>query len=282
MQQEHEDIKRWREQALAIETVSLPVPLDVLLGEAADVVRQFDARWTARIDPKKKTILMPGLELAVPRKAAGRSAKAGIPFRKELRDEIVSLIDGTQAAQTNYLLVVDQNNNDVAAQARFLLGEIKAVLEWAFDDGVQDDKDVKLANVSAAHEEDGDTVDELAAAVSDYATLAKAYRDEIDGLLGFDAAQLDDVHALVSKLRALPTKPEHNSARKESQDALTLRNGMATLLQMRVQRVRNAARGTFRNHPEVIREFTSGYERRRRAESRRKGKEEEKKTEVEK
>ena len=54
-----------------------------------------------------------------------------------------------------------------------------------------------------------------------------------------------------------------------AREAIALRNRLMTLLFDRMIRVRSAARFVFRGRPEIIREATSAYERRRRAAGRR-------------
>ena len=53
---------------------------------------------------------------------------------------------------------------------------------------------------------------------------------------------------------------------------IDLRNRLVTLLDQRVSRVRRAAWYVFRDHPEVVRQVTSAYERKRRVETKRRKK----------
>jgi hypothetical protein len=53
---------------------------------------------------------------------------------------------------------------------------------------------------------------------------------------------------------------------------IDLRNRLVTLLDQRVSKVRRAARYVFRDHPEVVRQVTSAYERKRRVETKRRKK----------
>ncbi|WP_437939441.1 hypothetical protein [Sorangium sp. So ce341] len=56
---------------------------------------------------------------------------------------------------------------------------------------------------------------------------------------------------------------------RQAQEALLLRNKLAALLVERMGLVRSAARFVFRSQPEIVREVTSAYERRKRAAARR-------------
>ncbi|WP_437722481.1 hypothetical protein [Sorangium sp. So ce861] len=59
---------------------------------------------------------------------------------------------------------------------------------------------------------------------------------------------------------------------EKARDALLLRNKVIGLLNARISTVRAAARFVFRDRPDIVRESTSAYERRRRAEAKRRAK----------
>ncbi|XYH95849.1 hypothetical protein ACMHYB_49995 [Sorangium sp. So ce1128] len=59
---------------------------------------------------------------------------------------------------------------------------------------------------------------------------------------------------------------------EKAREALVLRNKVIGLLSVRLSTVRAAARFVFRDRPDIVREATSAYERRRRAESARRAK----------
>ncbi len=179
----------------------------------------------------------------------------------------LSLQRATQEAQTRYLVTVDKRVESPKARAEIVLGEIQAVLAWYFDDGVQDEKDDMLARLDAAHADDPATNDALASALDDYAHLADRYRQELDGLGGFEAALIDEAGELAAALRERPAQPEVSSSK--TRDALALRNKLAGYLLAQMGLVRAAARFVFRNQPEIVREATSAYERRKRATTRR-------------
>jgi hypothetical protein len=160
-----------------------------------------------------------------------------------------------------------EKNANPRDRAEFLLGEIRATLGWFFDDGILDEKDEMLAQLDAAHENDPETADALASALDDYAHLAEKYRESLDGLGGFQAAYLDEGVAVAAELRGRPAQAEAMSAK--AREALALRNKLAALLLDRMSLVRAAARFIFRAQPEIVREVTSAYERRKRAVARR-------------
>ncbi|MBI5481229.1 MAG: hypothetical protein HY906_20390 [Deltaproteobacteria bacterium] len=253
------DTRKWWDQAawaLPSDEFKATVPLYVLLGEAVDIAAFGVKYWEPKKHAKTGKVLRPGL------------ASAGKNLPKRTVEEIRELQRAAQDAQSEYLLLVDpQASPDLLPRARFVLGELTASLEWFFDDGVADEKDAQLERVASAHQGDPDTADALAGELVDYAALARSHRKELQGLGGFDAALIDEAPKLAVQLRERPPAPVPPSA--EEQRALAFRNRLLTLLQARIGRVRAAARFVFRNHPAIIREATSAYERRRRAAARR-------------
>jgi hypothetical protein len=266
MAKKNGELSQWTDfvQGRSLEQLpSINVPLHVLFGEAADVAKFFEKHWKNQVDDKGKVIRL-GLESAVPKGA--RKARAG-RLHARTGSEILSLQRATQVAQTCYLLAADHRSERPMARGQFLVGEIAAVLAWCFDDGIEDDKDEMLARVEAAHEGDPQTGDALAGALEDYAALADRYRKDLDGLGGFSAAHIDEAIALASELRG---RPVHTATLSdEARQALDLRNKLAGLLLERMNLVRAAARFVFRGKPQIIRDATSAYERRRRAAARR-------------
>lgn len=155
-------------------------------------------------------------------------------------------------------------------RARHVLREIVTALEWLFDDGVEDERDAKLAKVSAAHAGDPETLDAVALQLKSYGALAREYRKDLESLGAFQMGLLDEAGQLAEALTSRPAAGKERDA-KES-ETLVLRNRVGTLLTQRIRLVRGAARFVFRHHPEVIREASSAYERRKRADARRKQK----------
>jgi len=259
------DFMRWSEIAreLPAEEVPLPrMPLHVLFGESVEVARFFEKYYRAVRDDSG-AVIHAGLESVADPTGMPRHPKA---ITSKTAMEILSLQRAAQEAQTRYLLMVEQRS-DVVSRGRFLHGELTATLTYHFDDGVEDEKDAQLARVEAAHARDPDTALALASSLDDYAALAAPYRKELDGLGGFRAAYIDEARFVAEELRS---RPERLSMMKNaSREALLLRNRIVALLAERMSAVRNAARFVFRDRPDVIREVTSTYQRRRRSEARR-------------
>ncbi|XXY52787.1 hypothetical protein WME91_16800 [Sorangium sp. So ce269] len=271
MKKPSKELEQWISAAAEVADSASPVinqPLHVLFGEAVDVARFFDRYWKPEAD-ERGSIVRPGLESAVGKAAKGKKNPAGVVGRIHAKtgDEILSLQRATQEAHTRYLLTINPKGEDPAARGRFLLNELTAVLEWYFDDGVEDEKDAQLARVDAAHADDPQTADALASALDDYAHLAEPHRDELQGLGGFESGHIDEAHAIAAALRDRPASALALAGPARS--AIDLRNRLAGMLLDRMSAVRAAARFVFRNHPEIAREATSAYERRKRAAARR-------------
>lgn len=255
------DYDQWKTEALAVKSDEAPttsVPLHVLFGEAVDVAKFFGKYWEPVLDAKKN-VTRRGLISAM-----GERSR----IHAKMGDEILSLQRASQDAHTRYLLTVDpKDNSNPIGRGQFLIGELTATLEWYFDDGVQDDKDIQLAALNTAHADDPETADAIASALDEYAALADQHREAIDGLGGFEAAFIDEARAVAKTLRERPATPMVMS--DASRAAIGMRNRMLSLLWDRMSTVRGAARFVFRNEPDIVREATSAHERAGRAARRR-------------
>jgi hypothetical protein len=255
------DLDQWKTAALAIPSDELPasnVPLHVLFGEAVDVARFVERYWKPELGENKEVV------------RRGLSSAAGPKSRlyPKIGEDILSLQRAAQDAQTRYLLTVNPTAPaDPMERGSHILDELTATLEWLFDDGVEDENDAKLAALESAHGDDPATADALASALDDYAALAEPHRKAMDGLGGFDAKHIDEARKVAKALREKPASPANASA--DAKQAAALRNKVVTLLADRMSAVRAAARFVFRDRPDIVREATSAYERRRRAAARR-------------
>lgn len=254
------EIDKWKAEAMALaeDTTGLKTPLDVLLGEAVDVAKVHGRYWKAQRDGDE--IVLPGLELAV-----GRGPRKK-PLSAKTGKEILSLASAVREADVTYQLALRPPARAPSAEGRALFAELSDVLEWAFDDGVDDERDQQLSNLDVRYGEPG-THDELASALEAYADLADEVRDLLETFETFDVASIERARAVAAALRDAPAQPSQPN--DEAAQALALRNRLARLLQTRIQLVRSAVGLVFRKHPEIRREAASTYERRRKAAARR-------------
>lgn len=253
--------------SLSPEELGWSVPLHVLTGEATDVAAFFKRTYKPERHPETKAILRPGL-----------NSVGSTRLSPQVGKRILLLVDEVQAAQQAYQLAAEVPEGDAQiVRARFVVSELTAALEFLFDDDVEDERDAQLQQVRRDND-DTNTTDALASALSDYAALAEVYRDELDGFGDFDVAMIDEANSLAKALRERPANKGKTATSKQAA-ALDWRNRLGTLLAFEVSRVRKTARFVFRHHPKLRREASSAYERRarnarRRAASKNEGKNE--------
>lgn len=235
----------------------LSLPYHVALSEAALAADFVERYW----EPSGER---PGL----------RRVKKRLPLATA--EELRSLVRAVQEAQTRLLLQVDPVVVDLGDRARTLVDELESAIEFTLDDGVQEEADLKLEQIKAFHSQDGQRSDVLAQALRNYAALAgelvtRIQEDDED----FDPSLITEARALANQLAARgPAAQATEEARKKSRALASTRNRLLHLLVDRVRLVRRAAAHVFKGHPAILREVTSAYERRRRAEARRKKAEE--------
>jgi hypothetical protein len=243
------------------EDVALGVPMSVFLGESLDCATFLRTFWKAEVRGDK--VIVPGME------SAAKGGDGETAFGLHTADEIVALHNAAQAAHTEYLLATKATKSaqKLLVRGAELLDQWTAALEWAFDDGVEDDKDAQFAAVQASNERHEDTIDGMASALADFGGLVQKYANELTGVLDFDPATVDEGLKLSAQLRETNALLESNP---EARAAKARRNNALALLQRRVARVRKAARLVFRGeHAEIARKVTSAYQRRARALARR-------------
>lgn len=257
-----DDLQKWRATAAEMPggALSLNMPLDTFLGEAIDVAKFHAKYWKAQRD-EDGVVVFPGLELGVgkgPRKK---------PLKSTTGKDIRSIREAARHADTLYQFALAPVVRAPAQEGRQVLGKLSTVLAWAFDDGIEDENDTKLANLEARHA-DPSTHDALANALDAYATLADEVRDLLASFEIFDVANIDRARVLARQLRDAPSKATTSD---EAAAALDLRNRLCQLLLKHVKLVRDAAAFVFQDYPEVRREATSAYLRRQRSALRSRG-----------
>ena len=134
-------------------------------------------------------------------------------------------------------------------------------------DGVEEPADARLASIRGFHALDGQRSSALGQSLNDYATLAESLKDRLSKVdTSFDPVWIQEACTLAKTLATSPAPSSGTS--NEATAATTLRNQLLILASTRATDVRKAARRVFRTHREIIKQCTSAYERRRRAQAR--------------
>ena len=260
------DMARWLllAEGQPAEGLRISTPIEVLLSEATDLARFVNDYLNAKRDADNK-VVVPGLTMA-------NRNHGKLRFDDTTALDLLGLMATAQAAQTAFNLSVGPKGSaDVREVARKDLGEVQGAIELVLDDGVEDDRDRQLAKLDETHKETSND-DTLAAALADYAALAKVpeiYQQltELSQEGGFDLGTVARCEAHANTIRLLPAAPAPKDP--AAREAFAQRNQLVSLLQQRVRLVRAAARWVFRDHPAIARVASSAYERRQRAEARR-------------
>jgi NTP pyrophosphatase (non-canonical NTP hydrolase) len=251
-------LEKWRGEASKISEprTSFGVPADVFLGEAMEVAGFARNYWERRVDASGR-LIRPGLE-SINTKGQQRLSPA-------IAQELDELQQAAHRAQFLYKTQVNPPNEDLMGDAADVLSELSSILQFHFDDGEDTADDAQLARLDSEHAEPA-SQDMMALALDDYAALAEPIRSQLDGLADFSAETIDKAKELARRLRERSAPTDRVS---EASQALLLRNQIWTLLYHRMRQVRSVAQLVFRRHPEIARLSTSSFERRRRAELRR-------------
>ncbi len=236
-------IDRWTSEAASLDAnaVHTPgMPLPVLFYEAGLAADFVAAYWQPAED-------RPGLI----------EAAAFMPFA--IADEIKSL---AMAANTLNARVVLATKDDPQAvlmeQCRSVATTLMSYLRYVLDDGESTSGD-SAWEVIRQREASLTSPAELAQLLADLAVLAEHERLTLTKLPSFNVELIATANSLAEQLllsgRVL--------GRRASAD-LALRDRVLTLLAKRVTLVRRTARFLFRDHPEIVRQVTSRYQRQRR------------------
>ncbi|XXT22565.1 hypothetical protein WME94_13505 [Sorangium sp. So ce429] len=251
MAKQGKDYDRWVKAAAELGRTDNPLslPYDVAVREAVAAAAFVKKYWEPDGD-------RPGLKRVKNRLPASSS------------EELLSIVHAVQEAQTRLLLIVDPAVTDVGERARFVVDELESALEFLLDDDVDEPADAQLARIKEFHAQDGQRSSALSQALRDYAGLAESLKDRlVEADEEFDVRLILEARKLAEDLqrRTLETIPEGGT----SAAATTIRNQLLHLMLERVGAIRKTAAHVFRRHPEIVREVTSAYERRRRAATRR-------------
>lgn len=228
---------------------SMKIPFAATIGETYDAVAAAKRRWEPSGAGQNA---LPGLVSAGP-KVVG------------LTDEITQLAAMAQEAHVEYLIATSPSaTKELLDEANRLVSDMEAAFEFAFDDGVADEKDDQLDAIKSTRH---DTIDGTALDLDECVGVARRNIEVLRAIPAFDPGWIDRAEVLAKDLRALPPPNLNNLDAKEK---LAARNRILNVLADRMSKLRRAASFIFRRHPAIYREFTSTYERRRRAAARKK------------
>ena len=100
----------------------------------------------------------------------------------------------------------------------------------------------------------------------DHSLIGEEIKDRLSLLKDFDLSLIDEARDLARTIsESGPSRPGQDTS-----EDIELRNRICTLISIRIKKIRKAAKYVFRKHPEIIRQFTSDYQRKRRMEAKRK------------
>jgi len=226
-------------------------PVQVIIDEAAGTAGVVRDHWKHRGE-KGKADYLPGLE----------SSKLK-PGCDALIDELVARCRG--ASIEAVLALAGPTGGPLMARGQFIISEISGVLEYLYDDDVEDDHDRQYDQARGAWS-DPTSIAAMALSLDGWAQFAETERARIDGLGEFDAKLIDEAGEIATKLRLLP---EPGAQSPEVAAKFAARNRLLWALDRRVGDARKAGKWVFRTHPAIARQFASAWVRRNNAEQKR-------------
>ena len=253
-----ERIEHWNQAAWHAQEAKeiLPLPFTVLAAEALDALRFAQRYW----DPSEDR------ESAEQRRGLSSAVRDG-RFSATIRCDLSELYDALQQAQTRYHLLSKKSRVAPVERAHFAWDELKAALEWYFGDAQPSDEGMVLKALAETHA-GARSHDAVASALFDYAELAERNKGSLDGLGGFDVALIDQARELAQRLREQSAGPSCLSSSPRVRAALLLRNRLGSMVHDRILLIRAAARFVFRGQADILKQVSSAYSRKRRAENR--------------
>ncbi len=245
------DVNQWKTAALALDpktVLSGGFPLKERVFEGDGVASFLRKHWKPPVE-----LRLPGME----------QTEAQVPLA--LADEIESLCRAIRFVHTDAIFPALPPSEVPAleARARTLTGILANACELVLDDDVREAADDALA--AAKDRAEDDTRATRIQYLFDLAAIADEVKDRLEALKGFEVAWIGEAREVAQKLSSEGPRLPGPAADPK----IDLRNRLVTLLDVRVSKVRRAARFVYRDHPEVVRMVTSAFERKRRVEAKR-------------
>jgi hypothetical protein len=248
------DLDQWKTAALALD------PKAVVLGGMPLKDRVFEADGVAGVLRK---LWEPSPELRLP---GMKETAAQVPLT--VAGEIESLCRAIRFVHTDGIFptLPPAEVPALEARARTLISTLSNACELVLDDNVHEPADSALA--AAKDRAEDDTRATRIQYLFDLAAVAEEVKERLATLTSFDLGWITEAREVAQKLSSQGPPLTGQAA----DPRIDLRNRLVTLLDQRVSKVRRAARYVFRDHPEVVRQVTSAYERKRRVEAKRRKK----------
>jgi hypothetical protein len=219
------------------------VPVDVALREALVVADFVEQRWEATVDDAGRAV--PGM------------SSAGHLFARAVAAEIRELHALAAAEQRAAGRARRESMATLKARGEALVRELDAAAVTLRDLGGVTALAAPLARVKARRAQAGRSAEAIGEVLDAYLEVLAPYAGALAGVAAFRAGVIDEADATAE---ALYERPVAKAARRTE----ALGDAYLALLAERVKRARATARWVYREHPAVVREVTSAWERAKR------------------
>ena len=243
-------LDKWKSEARSLENPfdQLPGPLPLLISEAVDIGWFCELNWDPELSPDGVE-LHPGLS----RCSRGRL------FDRRIGAEILELQEALAEAHREFRLMAQGGEDQEMDRGHFLLAELEGVLAFlCAEDG--DAVDMERLSILRVLYQDAATRLDVASALQNFSTFAAMYRNEVEGLGGFDTQLIGEALEMAAKLRRRGRDADATPAR-DLWAALQLRNRVASLLCHRINHAKILVRFAFRHHPDLVHGFVAHQQR---------------------
>ena len=245
-----EDLNKWMEKILELnkkDIKGIGMPLGVFFNEANETALAFHNFW-------ETTKTRPGM-----------SAVSGF-MSQTIADDVISLVKVGNYVQSRiiFLNMKTSEKKELMERVFYIFSEIRAALEFILDDDVTESSDHALNKAKSRLAKDS-YIGTIVQGLVDYSAIAEEKKDKLRMLGDFDLSLIEEAKELAPKIVEIGAI----KADDEISENMKLRNRICTLIMLKVREIRRAARYVFRKHPDVIRKFTSTYQRRKRLETKR-------------
>ena len=251
-QLEEQVLARWAERTVTLPEERSRVPIKVLLGEALDLARVIENNY-ATTEFGGKTRL-------------GLDSIAGVHgVTPVTATEIRELQLAVSAAQADYLAVLEKADDTPIERSAEILDELRAALSFLLEDGRHPEGAAQLGQLRDQFSRET-SHDGIAMALEAYGEIAQRHLRDLRSFGGFEPALVDESLQVARALRERSAERLTGEVAQRKRQTLALRDRLTAALLQRMTAARRAIRYVFRDEPEIVRQASSEYERRRRRE----------------